>query len=150
MDTLEEFNLEIDELNRKKADLYSEMKENIFKLIFKPFFDKSKRVDSVSWTQYTPYFNDGDLCEFRCNFYHITDEIDDEEGVDWFDYRVCYGAEYIPEDPKVDHEESLLLCNLEKSLESLEEELFKEIYGDHSRITVYRTGKVEVEEYDHD
>jgi hypothetical protein len=33
--------------------------------MFKEFFEQNAGVDSLSWQQYTPYFNDGDPCTFR-------------------------------------------------------------------------------------
>jgi hypothetical protein len=34
---------------------------------FKDFFDQYPEVRSVKWSQYTPYFNDGDTCHFGVN-----------------------------------------------------------------------------------
>ena len=34
---------------------------------FKSFFEKFPEVESVRWSQYTPYFNDGEPCEFGVN-----------------------------------------------------------------------------------
>jgi hypothetical protein len=34
---------------------------------FKDFFDQYPEVRSVKWSQYTPYFNDGDACHFGVN-----------------------------------------------------------------------------------
>ena len=31
---------------------------------FAPFFAANPNIDGIYWTQYTPYFNDGDPCEF--------------------------------------------------------------------------------------
>lgn len=34
---------------------------------FKEFFAAHPQVERIVWTQYTPYFNDGDTCEFSVN-----------------------------------------------------------------------------------
>ncbi len=34
-------------------------------VLFKEFFAAHPAVKSIAWTQYTPYFNDGDPCTFR-------------------------------------------------------------------------------------
>jgi hypothetical protein len=38
--------------------------EDALKEAFKELFDKHPRLESVTWVQYTPYFNDGDPCYF--------------------------------------------------------------------------------------
>lgn len=35
-----------------------------FKGLFKEFFEEYPEIVAVGWNQYTPYFNDGDTCEF--------------------------------------------------------------------------------------
>jgi len=35
------------------------------------FFDKYPEVETVQWTQYAPYFNDGDACVFSVNDPHV-------------------------------------------------------------------------------
>ena len=50
----------------------------------KQFFDACPEVESIFWTQYTPYFNDGEACEFGVHdqYYVLKDddEADDYEG----------------------------------------------------------------------
>jgi hypothetical protein len=50
----------------------------------KQFFDACPEVEAVQWTQYTPYFNDGETCEFSVHekyFILVGDEDpDDYEG----------------------------------------------------------------------
>jgi len=53
---------------------------------FKEIFKKHPDLQSFSWTQYTPYFNDGDECTFSANTESIY--INDEEEED-----SVYGAE---------------------------------------------------------
>lgn len=42
-----------------------------FEELFQEFFDKHPCVEAVQWTQWTPYFNDGDPCQFSVNETHI-------------------------------------------------------------------------------
>lgn len=47
--------------------LKAEMQENskvLMKEAFREFLEKYDVVDNIFWTQYTPYFNDGESCEF--------------------------------------------------------------------------------------
>ena len=50
--------------------LKAEMQENskvLMKEAFREFLEKYDNVDNIFWTQYTPYFNDGEACEFSVN-----------------------------------------------------------------------------------
>ena len=49
------------------------------KEVFKQFWEENPDIKVVVWTQYAPYFNDGDACVFRINgptFSNATDEND--------------------------------------------------------------------------
>ena len=49
------------------------------KEVFKQFWEENPDIKVVVWTQYAPYFNDGDACVFRINdptFSNATDEDD--------------------------------------------------------------------------
>jgi hypothetical protein len=39
----------------------------LFKEMSAELFEENPELVSFSWTQYTPYFNDGDVCEFSCH-----------------------------------------------------------------------------------
>jgi hypothetical protein len=72
-----------DELNAQIEAAQKEMQaksEGLIEAVVKQFLDNCPEVTGVHWTQYTPYFNDGDSCEFGVNefcFHILTDE-DDE------------------------------------------------------------------------
>lgn len=72
-----------DELNEQVRKAQAEMRDKSKGLIeaaVNRFLDSCPEVTGVHWTQYTPYFNDGDSCEFGVNemCYHILDDEDDE------------------------------------------------------------------------
>ena len=57
-----------DELVEKQRALQKEFQttaQALFKETTKEFFDQNPLVNAIVWTQYTPYFNDGDTCEFH-------------------------------------------------------------------------------------
>ena len=47
----------------EKERLQNIMKENL-SVVFDSFFSAHPQVNTIHWTQYTPYFNDGDECVF--------------------------------------------------------------------------------------
>lgn len=72
-----------DVLNGQIAAAKKEMQENSTGLIeqaTKIFLDACPEVTGIHWTQYTPYFNDGESCEFSVNefCFHILEDEDDE------------------------------------------------------------------------
>jgi hypothetical protein len=65
--------------------LKAEMQENskvLMKEAFREFLEKYDVVDNIFWTQYTPYFNDGEACEFSVGDVHLIIE-DDEDACEY-------------------------------------------------------------------
>lgn len=94
-------------------------------------FKENPHLESVSWTQYTPYFNDGDTCEFTVHSWLTTV---DEDGNEEEDLESESGA----------------LQNLANVLDNSDlSSAFLQAFGDHARVTLTREG-ISVEEYDHD
>lgn len=111
-------------------------------------------VKAVVWTQYTPYFNDGDPCTFGINFTGVVvdpapsgatsyETVDDEAGnevpvFDTYDIRNAPGAEAL----------ARLMKNMEGDLDSYED-VFLKAFGDPARV-IARPGGFTVEHYSHD
>jgi len=58
------------ELRKKIADAKKVMEETakgLFSEMATDLFDQNSALMSFQWTQYTPYYCDGDVCEFSCN-----------------------------------------------------------------------------------
>lgn len=61
--------------------------QKLFKEITKEFFDLNPAVKAVTWTQYTPFFNDGEECVFSVGDPSFTNaEGDDVENVMYGEY----------------------------------------------------------------
>lgn len=104
----------------------------------------------VSWEQYTPYFNDGDVCYFSC---HGADEV----------YINCYGPN--PEEPTIEVEDEYdnhypkykgennwqqrAAEEVTALISSLGDDMMEHIFGDHVKVIVGRD-KIVVEDYEHD
>lgn len=150
MNTLEEIKQALAEFAEKKAALVEKLRAE-FPQILAPLFAKTDKIQSISWTQYTPYFNDGDTCEFGCNCGDIEVNGEYKGDIDWFDWKV--NSEYYP-DHKPDSSVDVSACNvvreMEEALDSVPEEFYQDLFGDHAKITVHRNGEIVVEEYEHD
>jgi len=67
---------------------YDELQKNAeaeFLAFFAKFWEKNPGVEAVIWTQYAPYFNDGDPCEFSVQEMSFTNA----KGPDLEDFRHC-------------------------------------------------------------
>src|SRR5262245_41017142 len=100
---------------------------------FKRLFEEWPEAQAIRWTQYTPYFNDGEPCVFSVNDAYVktgSEDGDYEDGfVDeyhFYDYKTkekSHGYEHI-------HAINGALRACEGVLQSL--------FGDHCRVTVWR------------
>jgi hypothetical protein len=100
----------------------------------KTVFDQYPDVESISWTQYTPYFNDGDECVFGVG--HDYPDINGHSG-----YTSVY-------DSSADFR--LAQKAVREILKQIDDEDYRVMFGDHVQVTIHRDGRAEVEEYTHD
>ena len=106
-------------------------------------FEKFPELEAVRWNQYTPYFNDGDPCEFRVGDLTYKLAGDDESG----DYEDGFQDVWIEDDDQYKAMKEAISGTSDK-FNSLEDVLLV-AFGDHQQITATRNG-VAVEEYDHE
>lgn len=137
----------IKELLDKQVELKEKFRQQGKKALataFKEVFDDYPQVESIRWSQYTPYFNDGDACYFGRNDFTIR-LLDEKEGAG--DYEDGYRDEFDQDLPKVLRE---LLRDLDKNLSGdAADELFLDLFGDHVQVTATRTGFT-TEAYEHE
>ena len=136
--------------------------------VTKEFFETNPSIKAIVWTQYTPYFNDGDTCEFSVHEPYYSnakgDQIEDlsrhgdysgeDEGVWAEDTWILTGdSQYC-----VDRRKEIDLTGVDlqsvaafsKMISSSDmEEILKEMFEDHVTVSATRDG-FDVEEYEHD
>ena len=149
---------------------FQEKAKAALKETFTKFFADFPEVAHLQWTQYTPYFNDGDACVFgvgeiamyltkegRAQFgLEVRDDDKDEDEEDDTDgegdvYSLYTwaregGRTYIS--PRA---QSLCetVTTISKGLNGIESFL-EAIYGDHVEVTLHRDGTSTVDGYEHD
>lgn len=107
------------------------------------------------WQQYTPYFNDGDPCQFGAN----TDALGfliEGEWCDWYDNPIYakrresigYGANAEP-NPAYDPALAQAVEDARDFLRVWPTELLEALFGDHAEVSVTPAG-VDVAEYEHE
>lgn len=171
MQTLQSrFDTLIEEQRALRAKFQTEA-QAMFKETMKEFFDKNPGITALKWTQYTPYFNDGDECVFGVNDVYFTnapaDELDnisawgEYEGEDdsvWVCQNIAYvlisGSKYYQEEAAkiraaggVDEESCKLIDKMIQSSEM--QDIMEEMFGDHVAVTATRDG-FDVNDYEHD
>lgn len=105
-------------------------------------FRKYPKLQTVGWPQYTPYFNDGDVCRFRAHTY--------SDSIRLNGYSPDYDDEY--------EDETLELTETEHGDIAEEVEAFLQVFDDEDleaafgegMVTINRDGSFETVEYDHD
>jgi hypothetical protein len=134
--------------NKAKAELQKDAKK-LFVEAAKELFDKYQELDSFGWVQYTPYFNDGDECIFGI----LSGTIINDYNTDYDDFM--HRSEKDPNyNRQATPEELEFYKHVEEPIRTLiiklPDELMKEVFGDHSQITITRKGRIITEDYDHD
>lgn len=80
-----------DELNLQIEKARQTMRENSKGLIegaSKILFESCPEIKQVHWTQYTPYFNDGEACEFSVNDFNF--QLFDDEDFEPYESSTLY------------------------------------------------------------
>lgn len=129
---------------RELREAFQQKAREVFAPELKRLFDKVEGLESISWAQYAPYFNDGDACEFSVNEpdFKLNDgeEETDVGSINWFRKDKKLGNH-----PSTKEMEDIttLICSPEM------EQTLKDMFGDDSKVT-YNGNTFEVEDYDHD
>lgn len=153
-DELKQMNAELEQL--KAAHL--EKSKGIFTNVAAQLFTKHPALQSFGWTQYTPYYNDGDECVFSAR----TDD-PDINGID--SYSMDFEDELITDydSSKKDgngnyskkpnewygHPIKGAVEDVKEFLSNIDNAVLRDMFGDHVQVKVTANG-TEVEEYEHD
>ena len=147
-----------DEIKKLKSELSEKIKEN-FHGLTKELFDSYSELDSFGWRQYTPYFNDGESCEFRSVHNYPTingndenyDESEQPEGV--LDI-VKLGSETIYDgnwkkvtNPDYNPYYNEIVKTVKEFLNQFDDDDMKDLFGDHVVIHITPNG-IDVQDYD--
>lgn len=135
----------------------------LFRPIFDEFFEKCPIIESIYWTQYTPYWNDGDECVFGVNdiyftnyvieitesSHHPEDTYEDYENGDFVrgEHRLHYGRVGVLEKLLTDEQKQLIM-NISQLLDH-NNDVMELVFGNDAEIVVTKTDHT-IYEYDHD
>lgn len=164
------------ELTKSLKKQLQEDGQAALKEAFDDFFSKHPEATSIVWTQYTPYFNDGDTCYFGIHDWELKVDPDfmaDDTKETWYadhededDNEYHYGeADYTyylkkvsgdswnkPKNPReLTKEEASLLKDfneLESSCQDIED-VMQTVLGDHVKVVATKDG-FDIDEWSHD
>ncbi len=123
----------------------------------KSIFDNHPKLNSFSWAQYTPYFNDGDTCEFYVHSDYFKMDIGGYKlaSVSPYAGKVAYevylNGEYVDSElsKELDGAIKKAAFDIEELISGIDEDIMRDIYGDHVEVTVTRKG-IKIEDHEHE
>lgn len=159
------------EISDMKKDFLTKSKD-LFSKDIAGIFERNPELEKIAWTQYSPFFNDGDECVFSVHDLHFkrTGEVVEEDEEDYYDIyemKDVYDlSEWIdsfiePQDENrwknriqyvAPENEQLFtdLVNLNEVICSPEGcDIMYDMFGNHAQVIIYRD-RIEVDEYSHD
>jgi len=154
---LKERQSQISDIKREVLNLSSDIFEEFYKYIFQEY----PTLESFGWTQYTPYFNDGDATIFSVHTDYISvngEYVDDTNWapevnvINWGNWnRELKVYEGRVEEPNPNYDPVLTSASNEITnfLGKFDNDFYLTKFGDHASITVTKDG-VDISDYDHD
>ncbi len=149
-----------EEIKKLKKEML-EASNKIFTDLTKTIFEDHPKVKSFGWNQYTPYFNDGETCEFSANIDYIQINGEPVDESEWISETKItnYGTwnrekreyEGRTEVPNLDYDPELAAASdeIKEFLSNFDEDFFMSQFGDHAEVTITAEG-VSIDEYEHD
>ena len=141
------------QINKQSYEIFTEFRKEIF--------DKYPKLESFGWTQYTPYFNDGETCVFSPNTSYIKINGEYAEDTDWIsNVKVINWGTWNPTTRKYEDREEIVNESYDEDLSNAHDEIINFLsyfdddfylsqFGDHAEIVVNKDGFT-VEDCDHD
>lgn len=117
---MSEFTEKIKELNKS---FLTEVRK-LISVEFVKTFAENPMIKSVTWDQFTPYFNDGSPCVFSVNSIY-DDSLEFDEALSDEDF-------YSVEDKA--------MSDFGKILNSIPEQIMRAVFGDHARVKATKEG----------
>ena len=140
MTYIDDMNEIIKSFSEYKQTVQEKLKKD-FKAIITKLFEENSELKAIVWEQYTPYFNDGDPCNFGLTEVVFTNATgDDLDDISYGSYDgenedVCVFSEY--------NEVERLMTS------SGMEDVMLATFGDHVRVVATREG-FSISRFDHD
>ncbi len=134
------------ELTALKTQYQTTAKE-LFSQAFADLFNRWPQLHSIGFKAYTPYFSDGDVCEYSVH----NDDPDLNGFEEWGDDND--GTDAKPNLHKLakagDKDAKRCIEDVEETLQAFDNDVYEDVVGDHVSVTITRKG-IKTEECEHD
>lgn len=129
----------LDNITRLRKEAQAEVK-NLFTEFNRELFEKNPNLESYSWPQYAPYFNDGDPCYFGVRAYPENIRLNG------------YYPEELEDEPDLLTNYQELQDVISSTIDALDDAdpSFFETFTSDGLVTIHRDGRHTVEDYSHD
>lgn len=137
----------LSELSTKRKQIEEAAREQAKSILapgLKEFMAAHPGIKAIGWTQYTPYFNDGEPCEFGVHGLRASASDERDNSLYGDGWHELYGKTA----EGFSNESWAALHELEKALSGAEPEL-QAAFGDHVQVIVTAEG-IDIESYEHD
>jgi hypothetical protein len=142
------------DLRSQREELSKKIRESakiLFKEATSTLFQEFPTLEYFAWRQYTPYFNDGETCEFSANVddidFKFTDEDEEREYFGLLNLKYYDGKKYVDQTALSVNDSAVK--EILNFLELFDDDDYLGMFGDHAKVVVTKTG-VETENYEHD
>lgn len=169
MTTIDNIETAIKELNAERQALeqkYQSKMQEYMKGLTKKFFEENPQITAFTWTQYTPYFNDGEECTFsrheilatNCPLEEIEDVryeeyVGDTEGIFVSNFSTgTFKTPYYKETVEAITQAGVDVAAVRKFINllgSIDDDVYCEMFGDHVKVIAH-TGGFNIEDHEHD
>ena len=140
----------VQQMNNEFAEqrkVFVERQKVIFTEISNLIFQEYPEINSFGWTQHTPYFNDGEPCEFSTNLWD-TDNLY-INGVN--SYGDTWGWDDDAEEDEFEFKFESEVGVISELFGLIPDEVYEEVFGNDQKVKVNRDGTFEQDDYsDHD
>lgn len=151
LDIISEVQSLTETFKKQQAELIEKFKPN-FQKLFVPFLESHPEIKAISFTAYTPYFNDGDTCEYgvgELTLIPADEELEPDWGKGFEECELQYSRSLNPEQREMLQAAFNDLKPTTEAFSQIPEEIMMGIVGDHAEVTITLDG-MEIEEYEHD
>lgn len=139
----------LDELKASKEQYLKTIKESgqeMLKKEFQDFFTANPTIEAVGWTQYTPYFNDGDACVFSIHCVYA--RVKGQSEIPLADTNMSEETEGWTSSYGLEGDAKEAVKKLEAKMESCQD-VFEIIFGDGVEV-IATSEKFIINDYAHD
>ena len=163
MSTIKQITVNLKDMQKELQAVKAEFSKRAtveFTKAIQQIFLEYPQLETIAWTQYSPYFNDGEECTFGVHSstfsnaspyeFNLWGEWDDEEQAQEKQYWAIGENWYNDEEANATAGLVAVHSEFDRILQSSEfEDILHEMFGNHVKVICTKTG-IDTEEYDHD